>query len=621
MQGRVILLAALAALACLTAGAQTVPACPPTPVYSHCDLVFELDAGEKSAHPAPYLSVNLHVEFRSPKHRTQLVPAFWNGGGQMVVRFAPIDEGEWEYRTTSNVKRLDSQQGKLTATPSEAKGFVIPANGHHWRYTEGQAAHLWMGDTSYGIAFMDDAMFRKVVDARAEQKFNHLRGYAIGRDGYMSGATFRDADTPDAAFYKRLDERVAYLNSKGITFDMILGHDENHLAKQFPMAVQRERYLKYMVGRYGAFNVTWQLTQEFEEYPDGRALLKQMGTYLKGVDPWKHPRTTHTVSTSAPLVADGWMDHLLYQSSDVALGAIEHQLYPLPQVNAEFGYENTGAGAAYPHHVASDEFRKRLWNTFMNGQYPTFGNTGTYGGSKVAMDLKHLDSPGAKAMSVWYDLISEMRHWELEPYFDLDGGRAMALPEVEYIVYLEKPQGPIEVRLEEKHTFDVKWINPATGETVPLKPFKADKFTGEAPSQDHDWVLHISREGTKTGMLKSWKFESRPFLVQDPESAPSKVPFEVVEPKGDELSLAKPPAFSLKLKRDTRGTRTMLYLWTGDVPIDAQGYRVLGSGPEGKFRFTPNVFRSMPGVMNMRVYGMNANGKVYFVDKIYRVNP
>ena len=65
----------------------------------------------------------------------------------------------------------------------------------------------------------------------------------------------------------------------------------------------------------------------------------------------------------------------------------------------------------------------------------------------------------------------------------------------------------------------------------------------------------------------------------------------------------------------------MLYLWTGDVPIDGQGYRVLGTGSEGTWTLDRNVFRTMPAVMNVRLYGLNANGKVYVLDKIYRVGP
>ena len=60
----------------------------------------------------------------------------------------------------------------------------------------------------------------------------------------------------------------------------------------------------------------------------------------------------------------------------------------------------------------------------MNGQYPGDGS-GEY-------------------MTAWYDFMAGNRYWDLEPYFGLDGGRALALEGVEYIIYVEKP-GPVEV--------------------------------------------------------------------------------------------------------------------------------------------------------------------------------
>jgi hypothetical protein len=479
---------------------------------------------------------------------------------------------------------------------------------------ENRQPHLWMGDTRYDFAWMDSAEFTKWLDIRAGQKFNHVRGYAIGRG---DRATWSSPEKPDVAFYKTLDDRVGQMNRKGVVVDLILGQDQNHLRKEFPSAGQRERYIRYMASRYGAFDVTWQLVQEFEEYTDARALMKQLGLALKAADPYNHPRTTHTTSTSSPLLADGWMDHVLYQSSSDDLGAIEHQLYAAPFVNAEFGYENSGAGQTHPHHVDSATFRRRLWNAAMNGQYPVFGNTGTYGSATLKSDLKYTDSPGAKAMTVWRDFFAATRYWELEPYFDVDGGRAVALPGTEYIVYIEKPSGPVEVRLE-KHGYNVKWVDPATGEQRPMKDFNAERQSFDPPDPSHDWILHISREGRKEGMLKSWKFESRPFLMQEVESAVTKIPFEIVQPAGDELATGVPARYEVKLKRETRGTRAMMYLWTGEAPSNEQGFRVLGTGSQGTFRMDPALTQGSPTVMNLRVYAMNANGKVYLVDRIFR---
>ena len=592
--------------------------CPVTPAYSPCELVFELAGEDAAAHPNPYSSVQLQAEFRSPRHRTFLMPAYWDGGRRMVIRFAPTEAGDWDYRLTSNIAALNGKTGRFAAADSGSPGFIKVANGRHWATTEDNKPHLWMGDTCYRFGFIDRALFDQLVEARAKQKFNHLRGLLIG--GKEDAAKiFANPDRPDVAHFRELDQRILAMNRKGLAADLVLAGDENHLADLFPAWQQRERYIRFVVARYAAMNVTWQGVQEFEEYQDGRALLKEIGLLIKKYDPYNHPRSTHTTATSAPLAGDGWMDYIVYQTSDDQIGAVEHQLHTVPQVNAEFAYEDSGAGKSHPHHVASDEFRHRLWNAAMNGQYPTFGNTGTYGGRKFNVEAKYLESPGARAMTVWYDFFARTRHWDLEPYFDVDGGRALALDGVEYIVYVAKP-GPVEV-LVERHGYNVAWFNPATGESVKQKDFKGERFAGEPPSKTQDWVLHISREGRKEGMLRSYKFESRPLPVQEVELNPQKVPYEVAEPAGDTISMAAPPKFAVKIKRETRATRAMMFLWTGEVVADGRGFRVLGTGKDGTLKIPKGLAKNFPAVLNLHVAALNANGKAYAIDKVYTLKP
>ena len=107
------------------------------------------------------------------------------------------------------------------------------------------------------------------------------------------------------------------------------------------------------------------------------------------------------------------------------VGSVEHQLYQVPFV-----------GVTDAQH---------LWNTTMDGEYPEFRGDG-------AALCRH-----------WFDFMADTRHWELEPYFDVDGARAVALEEVEYVNYIEHPGPPVEVSVE-KHGYDVYWFNPATGE-------------------------------------------------------------------------------------------------------------------------------------------------------------
>ena len=587
-------------------------ACNNTPAYSPCELIFELNDADAARHPEPYKTVEVKAEFRSPRHRTYAMPGFWDGGRRMVVRFSPTEAGEWDYRVSGNITAADGKTGNFTAAASASPGYLRAANVHHWAYTEKSAAgldqaHLWMGATEMRFAFLDDATFRAIADARAAQKFNHLRGLLLGTG---PDAAYQSADSPNLAQFQRLDQRVRYLNEKGITADLILGSGDAQLATLFPSWVERRRFVRYIVARYAGMHVTWQGVEYFEDYPEGRALLKEIGLLLKEMDPFHHPRGSGAHVTSAPLLDDGWMDYATYGTSDSNLCAIEHQLYAVPFVNLDFGREDSGAGLQSPAGLDAAALRKRLWNATMDGQYVTYNSTGS--------GVQYTNSPGAKQMTAWFDFMSDTRHWELEPYFDVDGGRALALEDTEYVVYIERP-GPLELTVE-KHGYDIYWFNPINGETTKAKKFSGEHFTGEPPDRSHDWVLHVVREGHLESMNKSYKFESRDIVLQEIESNSPKVPFTIVQPTED-FSVKLPPLFEAKVTRDTRATRSMLWLWTGNVAADGQGYRVIATGAKGQMRPLAGIAKNLPATFHLRLYGMNANGKVYELDKGFQLNP
>src|SRR3974377_916137 len=125
----------------MLAPALAQPSCPATPASSLCELNFDLNEQEAAAHPDPYVSVQLHSEFRSPRHKTFLMPAFWAGGRRMVIRFAPDEPGDWAFSVPSNLERFNGITETFQSTPSEAKGFVRPANLHHWSVIAGESLH------------------------------------------------------------------------------------------------------------------------------------------------------------------------------------------------------------------------------------------------------------------------------------------------------------------------------------------------------------------------------------------------------------------------------------------------------------------------------------------------
>jgi hypothetical protein len=108
--------------------------------------------------------------------------------------------------------------------------------------------------------------------------------------------------------------------------------------------------------------------------------------------------------------------------------------------------------------------------------------------------------------------------------------------------------------------------------------------------------------------------------MQEIEQVPQRTPFEIAAPSGDALSLSSPAKYAARVTRETRATRSMTWLWTGEVTPDQRGYRVIGTGREGVFNIPPNIAGSYPAALAVRLYGMNANGKVYSLIRVYQLS-
>jgi Domain of unknown function (DUF5060)/Protein of unknown function (DUF4038) len=574
---------ALLLLAFATAAIAQTP-CDGTPAYSPCQIPFELSAADLASHPNPYATVRLNIEFRSPRFRTFDMPSFWDGGAKMIVRFTPTEAGPWTYKVTSNIASFEGRQGGFSAAASDAPGFVMVANVHHWATDKGgpldhPQPHLWMGYIADRFSFESPADFERELGEAAADKFTHFRGSILGTVADRA-RVYLGPERPNPAYFDELDRRVAEVHKRGITMDLMLASDPACIDGLFPEPAARERFIRYVVARYSPFNITWQGFQEFEDYTDGRALLKELGLDLKKLDPYQHPRSSNAKVTSSPLLADGWMDFVIEGSTDDTIGSVEHQFYTVPFVGV------TDA--------------KHLWSSTMDGEYPEFQGANP----DIA---KH-----------WFDFMSDTRHWELEPYFDVDGTRAVALDDVEYVNYIQHPGPPVEITVED-HGYDVHWFNPLTGESVEEKKYKGQHYTGQAPDAAHPWVLHIDRESHKESMLHSYKFESQPVPVQVVQTDPAKLPFAVVSPPGNSLVAGVPSRFSVKLTRENRATRSMMYLWTGEVAADGRGFRVLGTGASGTFVVPASLAENFPAVLIIHLTALNAFGKAYGAERVYQL--
>ena len=555
-----------------------------------CEMNFDWHENELSPNASSYKDELLSVEFRSPAHITYLMRAYWDGGRSLKVRFSPSEAGQWVYHISSALKRLDNQEGTFTVADSGLPGFVAVANLRHW-WTSNKQPHLWL---SAAVPFQttDQATFESWLDARKHDGFTHVRGTLLTLSGPSKPLTAEGL--PNLTYFANLDDRLLAADSRGFTLDLLLADDSFLRSGAFSGWAERDLLIRYLVARYGGLNVTWQGIEHYEDVPDGRALLKDIGGSLQKYDSYRHPRSTDARTSSSPLSADGWMNYMVEAVENPQFGAVEHQFTEQPEIHI--------VNATEP-----DKFRHQLWNCTTNGEYPSVAYESLQNEANVS------------AVRTWVKVVSETRHWEFEPYFNVDGARAVGLEEIGYIAYAQNP-GIVEINFD-KHKYTPIWINPLTGEETVEKNWRGDVFSRPTPDNSHDWILDIEREGHKEAMLRSVRFESVDAPVQEIESDPEKIPFDVAEPAGDQMDTQKPIAFQIKLTRANRASRTMQYIWWGEVVANGAGARLIGVGANGNLTLPKDLFKDPGQTLSVRIEAINANGKAYELDKVYQLTP
>lgn len=543
-----------------------------------CELTFAFQPGKLSA----YHDLLLHVEFRSPSSSTIRVAAF--GAGDLLhVRFTPTEPGTWTYRATSLLPDLDGKEETFTVSDTGLPGMVTVANLRHWR-TGKRQPHLWLSAEAPWLE-MQQGPFEAWLAERKREGFTHIRGLLLNSH---AAAKFADSGgEPNQEYFQALDDRLTAAAQLGFALDLIVADS----GMKSPLT---EDFVRYLIARYGSFNVSWQGLEHFDDRPGTREQLRLLGEQLKKFDGYRHPRSSDALVSSSPLLTDGWMDFLVEASSHAEVGAVEHQFTSKPQIHVITASDPAG-------------FRRELWSATANGEYST-------------VKYAALQNPeNLKAIATWKNIMANTRHWEFEPYFDVSGARAVGLEEIEYLAYA--PTGGIIELNVPKHKYNPQWVNPATGETIPLKDYKGETFSRPTPDNSHDWILEFPREGKKESMAKYFYFESVDAPVQEVETDGARSPFQIAEPSGDIFSTRIPVPFETKATRANRGSRYIQYLWWGEIISSGEGPRLLGIGASGNLVLPPFLLKENSANLSLRVQAINANGKAYELSRVYRLAP
>jgi len=177
----------------------------------------------------------------------------------------------------------------------------------------------------------------------------------------------------------------------------------------------------------------------------------------------------------------------------------------IPQVNEEYGYEDH-----YPPWnsvpapgCGTDPNRRAAWEMAMASTYQTTGETAKRG-TGVPPDTGGgwVNGRGDQSMTLlelqshMVDFFTSFEWWKAEPHDELvdNGAFCLAEPGKAYAVYL--PHGGQVTIVLAPGTYQARWFQPRTGQTLELPPVKGTQWTSPKSRDIDDWALLLTLSPT-----------------------------------------------------------------------------------------------------------------------------
>ncbi len=512
---------------------------------------FEASFQATEAHLNPYRELEAEATLVRPDGARWAIPLFWDGEKQWRLRISPDVEGTWTFQIRSNDPGLNGVRGRFECRASERAGSIraMESLPLHFSYQDGTP--MWfMGDTAWAL-FTDSAEEKHnreaahaYIDARAEQGFNVLHSMLLSEAGWgnSGGPPFTDiADQViNPGYWKEVDERVDYMNRKGIVAGLALAWGNKRGVEPFSWkrlgnTEAKKRYARYIAARYAAFNVYFIVSGEWHgEVTTTPGATEQsirpefvaVGQCLREADPQGRMITIHPMTAHGSVrefnQAAGWMSFGDYQQNYSNLHAriLESRVFNKPVVNSEYGYHLRDAdGDGVPdkdNSTSLDIIRHCSWDIVMAGGYFVTGFGTTYfGGNR---DPGPFDLHASKNRE-WEQqaghikqLFSKLEWWKLEPHDELVRSEAartadakhlkrtappertywcLADPGRRYLVYVRGTTVPVQLDLKIEGSPRLQLFDPRTGTTQPVQSELSRSGIDLVCPDARDWVFLI----------------------------------------------------------------------------------------------------------------------------------
>ncbi len=336
----------------------------------------------------PFTDVQVGAEFQF-KNRRYFVEGFYDGHNTWKIRFMPDEEGEWSYRTKSNVKKIDAIAGKFqcVANSKNNHGPVKVRDTFHFGYADGTPFYP-LGTTAYAWVHQPDELKQQTINTLRQTAFNKIRMtvmpkqysiYIQNEPPYypFEGSKEKGWDFKKfhVKFFQHFERYVDSLRQLNIEADIILFHPYDWGKWGFDEMTREQnvRYLRYLIARLAAYrNVWWAMANEFDimnkPHDEWVLYFKTVQTY----DPYQHLLSIHN-GKSWYNHSEPWISHISVQTPYLENIQDWRETYNKPVINDEPVYE--GNISTDWGNIPPEELVNRFWICYCRGAYTTHGET------------------------------------------------------------------------------------------------------------------------------------------------------------------------------------------------------------------------------------------------------
>jgi len=479
--------------------------------------VFETSFTSAKRYDNPFTDVEVDVVFRAAD-RKWVVPAFWAGGDQWTVRFAPPVLGHYTFQVKSSDPvnaQLNGQEQPLRVTPYTGNnpllqhGFLrVSSDRRHFEHADG-TPFFWLGDTWWKnlCKRMTWEGFQELTADRKAKGFNVVQivcgpypdeGFLEPRLANEGGLPYESIkfDRVNPKYFDYADRRLKHLVDAGIAPAIVGAWGRGDCNSMGAIgAAGLKRHWQYLVARYSAYPVFWVLAGEIpEETKWGKGPWAEVATYLRSIDPYHRLLTCHTGHGRRGAKGDSQVidfdmvggnhdERVAVEAKTLAIVATAYAKDPpMPVLVGETCYEG------HMQQGFGDVQRRMFWGSILSGAAGhTYGAAGiwhasvegdpgcassAFGGTKVydwTTWNEGMNYPGSTQLGLGKKLLEQYPWSRFEPHPEwAPGGIAAGIPgEVRFIYQPRRGiynwEGTVVKNLEPGVTYHVFYFDPATG--------------------------------------------------------------------------------------------------------------------------------------------------------------